>query len=96
MAADVRKPNLHLTLLLLKLLGKPKTLIKYVQDRLGHDRRYAIDCSKAERELGWTPRITFEVGLAETIEWYQSHSEWVAKIRSGDYLKYYEKQYGNR
>ena len=90
------KANLHLTLLLLKLLGKPKTLIKHVQDRLGHDRRYAIDCSKAERELGWTPRITFEVGLAETIEWYQSHSEWVAKIRSGDYLKYYEKQYGNR
>jgi dTDP-glucose 4,6-dehydratase len=90
------KANLHLTLLLLELLGKPKSLIKHVQDRLGHDRRYAIDCSKAERELGWTPKISFEQGLAETIEWYKSHADWVAKIRSGDYLKYYAKQYGNR
>lgn len=89
------KPNLELTHLLLDLLGKPKTLIKYVKDRPGHDRRYAIDCSKAEQELGWAPRVPFEKGLQETIAWYKANAEWVANIRSGDYLKYYEKQYGN-
>lgn len=90
------KANLHLTELLLELLNKPKSLIKFVADRPGHDRRYAIDCSKAERELGWAPEIPFERGLKETIEWYKNHTEWVARIRSGDYLKYYEAQYGNR
>ncbi|HEX3151034.1 MAG TPA: dTDP-glucose 4,6-dehydratase [Gemmataceae bacterium] len=89
-------PNLHLTHKLLELLGKPKSLIKYVQDRPGHDRRYAIDCSKAERELGWKPEATFEVGLCETIAWYQANQDWVSQVRSGEYLKYYEQQYGNR
>ena len=89
-------PNLHLTHKLLELLGKPKSLIKYVQDRPGHDRRYAIDCSKAERELGWKPEATFEVGLSETIAWYQANQSWVNQVRSGEYLKYYEQQYGNR
>ena len=90
------KPNLELTHLLLDLLGKPKTLIKYVADRLGHDRRYAIDCSKIERELGWTPQISFETGLHDTIEWYKANREWVETIRSGDYRSYYERQYGRR
>jgi dTDP-glucose 4,6-dehydratase len=89
-------PNLHLTHKLLELLGKPKTLIKYVHDRPGHDRRYAIDCSKAERELGWAPRMTFEQGLIETIDWYRANQPWINQVRSGEYLKYYEKQYGNR
>jgi dTDP-glucose 4,6-dehydratase len=89
-------PNLHLTHKLLELLGKPKTLIKYVQDRPGHDRRYAIECSKAERELGWAPTVTFEQGLQETIDWYKANQPWVNQVRSGEYLKYYEKQYGNR
>jgi len=89
-------PNLHLTHTLLELLGKPRTLIKHVQDRLGHDRRYAIDCSKAERELGWKPEVTFENGLRETIAWYQANQPWVKQVRSGEYLKYYERQYGNR
>lgn len=88
------KTNLDLTHLLLDLLGKPRTLIRYVQDRPGHDRRYAIDCTKAERELGWTPRVTFEQGLQETIAWYQAHGEWIAAIKNKDYLNYYEKQYG--
>ena len=88
------KANLDLTLLLLELLGKPKTLIRYVQDRLGHDRRYAIDCTKAERELGWTPQVTFEKGLKETIEWYQSNTAWVSAIKNKEYMTYYEKQYG--
>jgi dTDP-glucose 4,6-dehydratase len=89
-------PNLHLTHKLLDLLGKPRTLIKHVQDRLGHDRRYAIDCSKAERELGWTPQTKFDDGLRETIGWYQANQPWVNQVRSGDYLKYYERQYGHR
>jgi len=88
--------NLHLTHKLLELLGKPKTLIKHVQDRPGHDRRYAIDCSKSERELGWTPQVTFEHGMRETISWYQANQSWVSQVRSGEYLKYYEKQYGAR
>jgi dTDP-glucose 4,6-dehydratase len=89
-------PNLHLTNKLLDLLGKPKTLIQYVQDRPGHDRRYAIDCSKAERELGWRPQVTFEQGLKETIDWYRANQAWVNQVRSGEYLKYYERQYGSR
>jgi dTDP-glucose 4,6-dehydratase len=86
--------NLALTHLLLDILGKPKSLIKYVKDRPGHDRRYAIDCSKIEKELGWRPEVTFEQGLRETVRWYQKHADWVAAIRTGEYLKYYEKQYG--
>jgi dTDP-glucose 4,6-dehydratase len=90
------KTNLELTYTVLDLLGKPRTLIRHVQDRLGHDRRYAIDCTKIEQELGWRPMVPFEQGLRETIEWYRSHSEWVAQIRSGDYLEYYQRQYGVR
>jgi dTDP-glucose 4,6-dehydratase len=90
------KANLHLTLLLLELLGKPKSLIKYVADRLGHDRRYAIDCSKAERELGWQPQVSFETGLQETIDWYKANAEWVAAIKNKDYMSYYDKQYCGR
>jgi dTDP-glucose 4,6-dehydratase len=90
------KTNLELTLKLLELLDKPQTLIRYVADRPGHDRRYAIDCSKIERELGWRPQITFDDGLRETIRWYLDNQGWVNTIRSGDYLKYYERQYGNR
>jgi dTDP-glucose 4,6-dehydratase len=88
------KANIEITTLLLDLIGKPKSLIKYVKDRPGHDRRYAIDCSKAERELGWSPRVAFDQGLRETIAWYRANADWVARIRSGEYLKYYERQYG--
>ncbi|WP_437205185.1 dTDP-glucose 4,6-dehydratase [Planctomicrobium sp. SH664] len=88
--------NIALTRLLLKLLDKPESLIRYVADRPGHDLRYAIDCTKAERELGWQPQIPFEQGLQETIDWYLQHPDWVSRIRSGDYLKYYASQYGDR
>ena len=74
--------NLDLTKLLLKLLGKPDTLIEYVKDRLGHDRRYAIDCTKAERELGWAPQATFDAGLRETIAWYRANASWVSDLKS--------------
>jgi dTDP-glucose 4,6-dehydratase len=90
------KTNLSLTHELLAALGKPETLIRRVQDRPGHDRRYAIDCTRAERELGWRPVVPFAEGLRETIEWYRANGEWVKNVRSGEYLKYYEKQYGNR
>jgi dTDP-glucose 4,6-dehydratase len=89
-------PNLNLTHTLLDLLGKPRTLIKHVQDRPGHDRRYAIDCSKAERELGWKPAVIFAEGLRETIAWYEANQGWVKGVRSGEYLKYYAQQYGSR
>jgi len=88
------KTNLELTHLLLDILGKPKTLIKYVKDRPGHDRRYAIDCTKIETELGWQPKVTFEQGLKDTVHWYLDNQAWVDAIRSGEYRKYYEKQYG--
>lgn len=87
-------PNLELTRRLLRLLGKPESLIRFVKDRPGHDRRYAIDCTKAERELGWRPAIPFDQGLADTIEWYRQHMPWVETIKSGEYRSYYEKQYG--
>jgi dTDP-glucose 4,6-dehydratase len=88
--------NLELTKLLLKLLDKPESLIRYVTDRPGHDLRYAIDCSKAETELGWKAQIPFERGLRETIDWYRQHRNWIEHIRSGDYVKYYARQYGER
>src|SRR5262245_44608685 len=87
------KTNLELTHTLLGLLGKPATLIRHVKDRPGHDRRYAIDCTKAERELGWRPAVPFEDGLRETVQWYRANKAWVDGVRSGEYLKYYERQY---
>jgi dTDP-glucose 4,6-dehydratase len=77
-------------------VGKPESLIQYVKDRLGHDRRYAIDSSKAQQKLGWEPRHRFEAALAATVQWYVSNRPWWERIISGEYLKYYEKQYGAR
>jgi dTDP-glucose 4,6-dehydratase len=88
------KTNLELTRALLRALDKPPSLIRYVQDRPGHDRRYAIDCSRIERELGWRPGVAFEQGLRDTVAWYRANAAWVGRVRSGDYLKYYERQYG--
>ena len=93
--ARCEKTNLELTHTLLAILEKPTSLIRYVKDRPGHDRRYAIDSSKAERELGWRPQVTFEEGLRETVRWYRENAAWVANIRTGEYLKYYERQYGS-
>jgi dTDP-glucose 4,6-dehydratase len=77
--------NIDVTRAILAHCGKPESLISYVADRLGHDRRYAIDCTKAETELGWQPTVDFEEGLATTIEWYQTHTSWVERVRSGAY-----------
>jgi dTDP-glucose 4,6-dehydratase len=90
------RTNLDLTHRLLDLLGKPRTLIRHVADRPGHDRRYAIDCAKIERELGWRPTVSFEQGLEATVAWYADHQDWVDQVRSGAYRSYYDQQYGKR
>ncbi len=89
-------PNIEIARLILATLNKSEDLITHVKDRPGHDRRYAIDPSRIESELGWRPRIPFALGMRETIGWYQRNSAWVDHVRSGDYLTYYEKMYGNR
>ncbi|HSM93677.1 MAG TPA: dTDP-glucose 4,6-dehydratase [Anaeromyxobacteraceae bacterium] len=94
--ASSERHNIDIVKLVLKLVGKPESLIKYVKDRPGHDRRYAIDSSKAQAELGWRPRHAFEDALAATVRWYVEHRPWWERIISGEYLKYYAKQYGAR
>ncbi len=89
-------PNLEVVRKVLELTGKPESLIKYVKDRPGHDRRYALSSEKIMRETGWRPVMDFETGLARTIEWYRANTSWVARVRSGEYRTYYEKQYGGR
>lgn len=87
------KANIEIVRLIIKTLGKDESLIKYVEDRLGHDRRYAIDNSKITSELGWSPAYTFERGMAETIEWYLANREWLDNVRSGAYMDYYNAYY---
>ena len=89
------KANIEIIKLIIENLGKGEELIKYVQDRPGHDRRYAIDNSKITRELGWEPSYTFEQGIKETIEWYLANQEWMQKIVSGEYMEYYKDMYNN-
>jgi dTDP-glucose 4,6-dehydratase len=89
-------PNLEVVHQLLRLTGKPDSLIRFVTDRPGHDRRYALSSEKLMRETPWRPLIEFETGLARTIEWYRSNAAWVERVRSGEYRTYYEKQYGTR
>jgi dTDP-glucose 4,6-dehydratase len=88
------RQNLEVVTSILDVLGKPHSLINYVADRLGHDRRYAIEAGKTETELGWKPTITWEEGLAKTIRWYQENENWVNRVRNGAYRDYYQKQYG--
>ena len=88
--------NLTMVRRILELTGKPETLLSYVQDRPGHDRRYALDCSKIKSELGWSPQISLKDGLRQTIDWYRTNTDWVAGVRGGEYLSYYEKYYENR
>ena len=76
--------NIDVTRSVLQLTGKPENLIRHVADRPGHDRRYAVNCSRAEAELGWSQTVTFEQGLAETVQWYKSNTGWIDRVRSGD------------
>ncbi len=88
--------NIDIVRLLLKQIGKPESLITFVKDRLGHDRRYAIDASKIAKELGWRPIVSFEQGLLQTITWYLEHEGWWRRIVSGEYREYYKKMYEER
>ena len=90
------RTNLDVVKIILRAFGKPDSLITFVTDRLGHDRRYAIDAEKIERELGWKPRHTFEAGIAQTILWYKENSSWWQRIISGEYKEYYKKMYEGR
>ncbi len=90
------KPNLEVVKLILSHLDKPESLIHFVNDRPGHDLRYAIDASKIMTELGWAPSVTFEQGIAQTIDWYLSHTDWLNHIVSGDYQNYYKSMYQSR
>jgi dTDP-glucose 4,6-dehydratase len=88
--------NLTMVRRILRLLGKPESLIQYVVDRPGHDRRYALDSGKIEKELGWQPQHSLDAGLRDTINWYRANTKWIAGVRGGEYRKYYEKYYENR
>jgi dTDP-glucose 4,6-dehydratase len=81
---------------LLGYLDKPESLMQTVKDRPGHDRRYALSSEKVMRETGWKPRVPFAEGLQKTIEWYRSNPEWIAHVKSGEYGRYYERNYANR
>ncbi len=89
------KTNLEVVKEILAILKKDEDLIEFVKDRAGHDRRYAIDATKIKKQLGWQPRVSFEEGLAQTIKWFEQNQNWWQKIKSGEYQKYYEKQYKN-
>lgn len=88
--------NLELVRMLLRRVERPETLIRMVADRPGHDRRYALDATKARTGLGWEPAMDLEDGIGRTVEWYLSHSEWVEAARSGEYQRYYEAMYADR
>jgi len=90
------RTNLEVVKTILAELGKPESLIRFVKDRPGHDRRYAIDASKIQRELGWKPKYDYETGIRETIRWYLTNLDWMNKVVSGEYLQYYARQYGTR
>jgi dTDP-glucose 4,6-dehydratase len=89
-------PNIEVVRRILRATGKPDSLIQYVADRPGHDRRYALSSEKLVRETGWAPQVDFDAGLARTVEWYRRNTAWVARVRSGEYLTYYARNYENR
>ena len=88
------KPNIEIARTILAAMNLGENMIEYVEDRKGHDRRYAIDFSKIKNELAWQPEVKFEDGIATTIEWFKNNEVWWRNVKSGDYQKYYEKQYG--
>jgi dTDP-glucose 4,6-dehydratase len=89
-------PNVEIVRYILKTLDKPQSLIRFVRDRPGHDQRYAMDASRLTEELGWTPSISFERGMDQTIAWYLEHEAWWKRIKTGEYMNYYEEWYGDR
>lgn len=89
-------PNLEVVRKILAATGQPESLIQTVQDRPGHDRRYALSSQKIMRETGWAPQVDFDPGLAATVDWYRSHPDWVRRVKSGEYVTYYARNYDNR
>ena len=94
--AGKEKTNIDIVRLVLEILGKPESLIRYVKDRPGHDRRYAIDSGKITKNLGFRPSVDFAEGMRQTVQWYVENKGWWERIKTGAYLDYYEKMYGNR
>ena len=92
--ASTEMPNIKIVKLILNELGKSEDMIEYVKDRLGHDRRYAIDSTKIENELGWSPKFNFEEAMSQTIKWFLTNKAWWERIITGEYQNYYETQYG--
>jgi dTDP-glucose 4,6-dehydratase len=90
------KTNLEVVRSVLRLMGKPESLITFVKDRPGHDRRYAIDCSKIRHDWGWHSEVGFDSGLKETLEWYKSRGDWVREIKDASYRSYYDRMYTHR
>jgi dTDP-glucose 4,6-dehydratase len=88
--------NLDMARRLLRLTNRPETLLTYVKDRPGHDRRYALSCQKMKDYLGWTPKISLDEGIRQTIDWYKTNTKWLAGVRGGDYRSHYQKYYKNR
>lgn len=90
------RTNIQIVQTILRELGKPESLIQYVKDRLGHDRRYGIDATKITNELGWEPKHNFDTGIHETIRWYLDNQDWWKRIQTGEYQQYFAQQYGER
>lgn len=88
--------NIDIVKEILGLLDRPESLITFVKDRPGHDKRYAIDSAKANKELGWEPEISFKEGLKETVQWYQNNKDWLQSVKSGDYASFYDRWYEKR
>ena len=95
-SAEVEVSNVDLTHAILREFGRDESMIRHVEDRAAHDRRYALDPAKIRDQLGWEAKIDFDDGLRETIDWYRQNEEWWRAIKTGDYLQYYERQYGRR
>ena len=93
---DAELPNIEVTKVILEHLKLAEDSVEFVSDRPAHDRRYAVDYGKIKAELGWEPRTPFAEGLGRTIAWYRSNRPWWQAVKSGEYLKYYERQYGQR
>jgi dTDP-glucose 4,6-dehydratase len=94
--SNEERQNIDVAREILALAGRPESLLRHVKDRLGHDRRYALESAKIRRELGWAPTIPFRDGLRQAVAWYRTHEAWWQAILSGEYQRYYERQYGHR
>ena len=94
--ADAERRNIEIVRAILSQLGKPQSLLTFVKDRPGHDRRYSTDAGRIRKELGWSPTVAFDAGLRETVNWYRDHPHWWSPILSGEYKEYYERMYGDR